>query len=163
MTTFVVHKLNTRGELVVTYEGELAERLPDGVLLDARWTRPPLPLGYTTFAPGDRFREWYYTDRCYSIFEIASPNGTLKGWYCNIAEPAVIAENTITYRDLLLDLWVAHDGALTVLDEDEFAADHTLGAATRSAAWAALDELRRRVGAREPPFDAIVAEPTLPE
>ena len=72
MTKMTVHKLNTEGNVVITYEGELAELLPDGVRLDARWTRESLPLGYTTFEMGDRFTEWYYTDRWYNIFEIAS-------------------------------------------------------------------------------------------
>jgi len=155
MTTFTVRKLDTSGAVAVTYEGELVARLDGGVLLDAAWTRPPLRLGYATFEPGDRFREWYYTDRWYNIFEIRGPGGALKGWYCNVAEPATIAGEVIACRDLLLDLWVAPTGAMTVLDEDEFAADAALDAATRAAAVAALAELRRMVTDREPPFDLL--------
>ena len=91
--------------------------------LDAFWTRPALTLGYTTFETGDRFTEWYFTDRWYNIFEIASPDGTLKGWYCNVAEPAEIGDDAIRCRDLLLDLWVSPTGATLILDEDEFAAE----------------------------------------
>lgn len=150
-----VHKLNTRGEVVVTYTAQLAARLPDGVVLAARWTRPPMPLGYTTFEPGDRFREEFYTDRWYNIFEIHSEAGALKGWYCNVTEPASIHGTVIAARDLYLDLWVAPDGTMRVLDEDELAADSTLDEKTRAQAYAALDELRRRVLAREPPFDHL--------
>ena len=155
MSRYTVHKLNTRGEPVVTYEATLAERLPDGVRLDAQWTRPPLPLGYTTFETGDRFVEWFYTGRWYNIFEIHAADGTLKGWYCNIAEPAIITASTITCRDLLLDLWVGADGQTRVLDEDEFAADMELDAATRAAAERALAELLDRVCQRVAPFDAL--------
>jgi protein associated with RNAse G/E len=43
----------------------------------------------------------------------------LKGWYCNIGKPAVIEDDTVSYVDLALDLWVSIDGKQTVLDEDE--------------------------------------------
>jgi len=150
-----VQKLNTRGEVIVSYEAELAGWLPSGALLHARWTRPPLPLGYTTFETGDRFREEFYTDRWYSIFEIRTAQGALKGWYCNIAEPATISDAVIACRDLLLDLWVAADGTMTILDEDELEADTTLDMPTRERARAALAELQRMVREREPPFDQL--------
>ena len=155
MTIITVHKLNLKGAIVVTYQGELAERLPDGVRLDARWTRPPLPLGYTTFETGDCFVEWYYTDRWYNLFEIhAASDDRLKGWYCNVAEPARMEGDTIACRDLFLDLWVAPDGAMRVLDEDEFAAAD-LDPSTRTAALAALHELQRLVRERQYPFNDI--------
>lgn len=152
MTSVIVQKLNTRGEVSVTYEAELVETLPGGVRLDAYWTRSTLPLGYTTFETGDRFIEWYYTDRWYNVFEIHGADGTLKGWYCNVAEPATIKENVIACRDLLLDLWVSPDGSMLVLDEDEFAAAMELDAEVRAAALRALDELQRMVRASEQPF-----------
>ncbi|MBF6590982.1 MAG: DUF402 domain-containing protein [Ktedonobacterales bacterium] len=155
MTHMRVQKLTTRGEVAITYEGVLAERLADGVRLEARWERPALALGYTTFETGDRFTEWYFTDRWYNIFEIHAADGALKGWYCNVAEPAIIGEDVIACRDLLLDLWVAPDGQMLTLDEDEFAAESTLDAATRAAARAALGELRALVARRVPPFDAL--------
>jgi predicted RNA-binding protein associated with RNAse of E/G family len=162
MMTFTVHKLNTHGEVVVTYAADLAERLPTGVVLHARWVRPSLDLGYTTFEADDRFIEWFYTDRWYNVFEIHAATGALKGWYCNIAEPAVITANTIACRDLLLDLWVAPDGSMQVLDEDEFAADPALDATTRASALAALDALQQLVRAREFPF-ATVGHTALPD
>ncbi|HST87567.1 MAG TPA: DUF402 domain-containing protein [Ktedonobacterales bacterium] len=151
-----VHKLNTAGASVVTYPAMLVKRLPDGVRLEAEWTRPPLALGYTTFATGDRFVEWFYTDRWYNIFEVRAADGRLKGWYCNIAEPAVIAEANITCRDLLLDVWVTPHGASLLLDEDEFEADDQLDATTRARARQAVTDVLALVAARHPPFDAIV-------
>jgi uncharacterized protein len=157
MTTITIHKLNLEGAIVVTYQGELAERLPDGVRLDARWARPSLPLGYTTFETGDRFIEWYYTDRWYNIFELhAARDDRLKGWYCNVAEPARMEGDAIACRDLFLDLWVAPDGVMRILDEDEFASAD-LDPSTRAAARAALQELQRLVHERQYPFDVIPA------
>jgi len=147
-----VHKLDARGATALVYQAEVAERLTDGVRLDALWTRPTTDLGYVTFETGDHFTEWYYTDRWYNIFEVTSPGGTLKGWYCNVAAPADIGDDQLFCRDLLLDLWVAPDGATLVLDEDEFAADPTLDDATRDQALAGLAELQRLVAHRQGPF-----------
>ena len=156
MTMVTVHKLNGRDESVVRYEAEVAERFAGGVRLEARWTRPALDLGYTRFEPGDRFVEWFFSDRWYNIFEIrAGDTDALKGWYCNVAAPATIEARAVAARDLLLDLWVAVDGTTHVLDEDEFAADTTIDAVTRAGAEAGLRELLELVAARRAPFDAI--------
>jgi predicted RNA-binding protein associated with RNAse of E/G family len=155
MEQIVVQKLDTRGRLVTSYVATVVERFANGVMLDARWERPTLALGYATFETGDRFREWFYSDRWYNIFEIAESSGALTGWYCNIAEPATITETEIRCRDLLLDLWVAPDGETLILDEDEFAADDAIDAPAREQAIVALAELRRMVAARETPFDNI--------
>lgn len=155
MQMILVHKLDAQGVTTLTYEAEVAERLADGVRLDARWTRPTTDLGYVIFATGDHFTEWYYTDRWYNIFEITSPDGALKGWYCNVAAPADISDEQISCRDLLLDLWVTPDGATSVLDEDEFAAEPALDDATRDQALAGLAELQRLVADRQGPFSRL--------
>ena len=121
--------------------------------LTASWTRPTLELGYTSFETGDRFSEWFFTDLWYNIFAVASANGDLKGWYCNVAEPAHIDERSLSSRDLLLDLWVDTTYAMTVLDEQEFDSDEFLTPEVRGHAVQALDQLRVRVARREPPFD----------
>jgi uncharacterized protein len=148
----VVWKLDTRGEPVTSYEAVLEEVLPTGMLLLARWTRPPLALGYTTFETGDRFHEWFFTDRWYNIFAVAGEDGRHKGWYCNIAEPARIEGGTVSSRDLLLDLWVDSGYHVQVLDEDEFLADQYLTSEARARARNALAELTTRVRMRLPPF-----------
>jgi len=151
-------KLNSGGESVVAYEAQVAAQTTNGVRLEARWTRAPLHLGYTTFETGDRLIEWFYTDRWYNIFELRATDGALKGWYCNVAEPAVISERAVHCRDLMLDLWVSPRGVTQVLDEDEFAADATLDAPTRAAALLALNELQQMVRERMEPFDQIASK-----
>ena len=153
-----VHKLDSQGRIVLAYPGVVAEWLPAGVRIEATWMRPALALGYTTFETGDRFTEWYYTDRWYNINQIHGLDGALKGWYCNVTAPATIADGVVAYRDLLLDLWVAPDGQMQTLDEDEFAADATLDAPTRVAAIVALADLRTLVARRAPPFDGLPAD-----
>jgi predicted RNA-binding protein associated with RNAse of E/G family len=149
-----VKKLNSRGHAVLSYQAELAERLPNGVVLDATWTWPTRDLGYVLFETGDRFIEYFYTDRWHNIFAIHSgESGALKGWYCNVARPARISAQVVAAEDLILDVWVSPDGNWQILDEDEFAADHTLDEPTREDALKALGVLLAQIAAREPPFD----------
>jgi uncharacterized protein len=149
-----VHKVDHTGKIALTYEAEVEEWLADGVKLAARWDRPAMELGYVTFGTGDCFTEWYYSDRWYNIFEIASPDGTLKGWYCNAAAPATIEADDLYCRDLILDLWVTPDGQTTTLDEDEFATT-TLDDVSREGARAGLAELQRLVTGRQGPFTRL--------
>ena len=146
-----VHKVDHSGKIALTYEAKVEEWLADGVRLAAQWDRPAMELAYVTFETGDCFTEWYYSDRWYNIFEIASPDGTLKGWYCNAAAPASIEVDDLYCRDLILDLWVTPDGETTTLDEDEFATT-ALDDASREGARAGLAELQRLVAGRQGPF-----------
>ena len=155
--TISVRKLNSAGIEVFAYPGVVAQTWPTGARIDAEWTRPAMALGYTTFEPGDHFIEWYFTDRWYNIMEVRGPGERLKGWYCNITWPAEFQPGRIRYRDLALDLWVAPDGALTTLDEDEFAADPAIDDHARAHALDALDSLRALVVRRAAPFDALPA------
>lgn len=147
-----VVKQNPLGEAKIQYTGEVVERLADGVVISARWHHAANDLGYTRFEPGDRFTEYYYTDRWFNIFDISAPNGTRKGWYCNVAEPAVIYDDHIEQIDLLLDVWVNPEGKPLILDEDEFDADTTLGEEQRRGARQGLHDLLEWIAAQKPPF-----------
>ena len=116
-----VQKKNPAGEVVHEYEGDLIQRDETSITLEALFTRDDMPFMDVVFKKDDLFIEYYYTDRWYNIFEIHDrDDGRIKGWYCNIGQPAVIADGVISYVDLALDLWVAVNGNQTVLDEDEF-------------------------------------------
>lgn len=152
-----ITKLNVRGEPVFAYAGAVAQALETGVVIHAEWTRPAMGLGYTTFEPGDKFTEWFYTDRWYNIMEVRGSSGGLKGWYCNVTWPAEIAPDSVNYRDLLLDLWVAPDGSALTLDMDELDADSGLTEELRSRALAGLAAAQAHLARRDPPFDALRA------
>ncbi|MTE21618.1 DUF402 domain-containing protein [Streptomyces sp. TRM43335] len=143
-TTVVLVKSRGRE---VTYPAT-AER-DDGVhvVVRAPWAGPPVrDFGFVRFESGDVFTEHYWRDRWYSVKEVRGPDGTLKGWYCDITRPAAVGRDTLTTWDLELDLWVSPDrSAVLRLDEDEFAESglperepETAGRARR-----ALDELER--------------------
>jgi uncharacterized protein len=147
-----VSKLNSLGEKKIQYQGEIVEYLSNGVVILAYWKHPTKDLGYTRFEPGDRFIEYYYTDRWFNIFDISTTIGERKGWYCNIAEPAFIYDDHIEQIDLLLDVWVAPEGTLLLLDQDEFEADTTLNDEQRKGAQQGLHDLLQMIAARREPF-----------
>lgn len=116
-----VQKKNPAGEVVYEYEGDELRRDDTSIVLEALFDRADMPFQDVIFKQGDRFVEYYYTDRWYNIFAIyGGDDGQIKGWYCNIGKPAVIEDGVVSYIDLALDLWVSADGRQTVLDEDEF-------------------------------------------
>lgn len=154
--TITVIKNDHRGREVWRYTGRVLARGTTWVQLEARFERPQdVITPYHTFRRGDRFVEWFFSDRWYNIFEMHdADDDRLTGWYCNITRPALLDGDTIYADDLALDLFVAPDGTVTVLDEDEFAA-LPLDETTRTQACRALQELRAMIAARQPPFDAI--------
>lgn len=145
-------KLDHQGEEKIQYLAEIHAQVVNGVVLDAYWQRPRLELGYTLFEPGDHFREYFYTDRWFNIFAIATAQGKRKGWYCNVAMPARIDGERIEQVDLLLDVWVGPDRQIVLLDEDEFAAAVTLTEAQRLGARQGLQDLLALIQAWGEPF-----------
>ena len=146
-----VQKKNPAGEVVYEYEGRLLRRDEHSIVLEALFDRPDMPFMDVVFRLGDRFVEYYYTDRWYNIFVIHDgENGKLKGWYCNIGKPAVFEDSTVSYIDLALDLWVSTSGAQTVLDEDEFE-ELDLNEELRAGALRGLDELKQLFLNDKPP------------
>jgi protein associated with RNAse G/E len=150
-----VIKKDVQGNTKIQYKGEIVERLANGVVIQASWTSPTKELGYTTFEPGDQFIEHYYTDRWFNIFDISSADGTHKGWYCNVTEPAVISDNQIEQVDLVLDVWVSPEGETLVLDEDEFADDQTLSDEQRRDARQGLQAILQLIAARQEMFSRL--------
>ncbi|MBX5455940.1 MAG: DUF402 domain-containing protein [Thermogemmatispora sp.] len=154
-TMITVIKKNPQGERLFSYQGEVLAATSRTCIIRAFWTWPDRDLGYARFETGDCFTEYYYTDRWFNIFAIAGKDGKRKGWYCNIAEPAVIQDDRIEQVDLFLDVWVDRQGRVQVLDEDEFQAATNLSATQRRGAREGLQALLEMVARREGPFAEI--------
>lgn len=147
-----IQKKNLAGEVVFEYEGKVKTREKNAIILEAFFGRDDTALVNVVLKRGDRFVETFYTDRWYNIFEIYDRDDkTLKGWYCNVGKPAIIEDETISYVDLALDLWVAPDGKQTVLDEDELDALN-LDDDVYTRAQASLAELKELFKSKRPPF-----------
>jgi protein associated with RNAse G/E len=133
------------------YEGTLLSQDEHSIVLEALFDRADMPFMDVVFKTGDRFVEYYYTDRWYNIFAVYDrDDGRLKGWYCNVGKPAVFEAGVVSYVDLALDLWVSTTGQQTVLDEDEFEALE-LDEALRDGALKGLDGLKQLFLNGKPP------------
>jgi uncharacterized protein len=153
--SLTVKKLNLNHELVIAYEGTVLERTPDTIVLEARFNRETLDLGYAVLEQHDRFVEHFFADRWYNIFEIHSVHDDgLKGWYCNIVRPASFSAEAIEQVDLALDVWINPDGSYHVLDRDEFEA-LDLDRPTRLRAQQAVGELIYLLYHQAAPFTAV--------
>jgi uncharacterized protein len=137
-----IRKLDPSHQETWHYWARVENILIDGILLEAFFDGEDRPFYGMKLEKNDRFIERYYADRWYNIYEIYhKENGDLKGWYCNIAEPAVITNEGVSFVDLALDVLVFPYGKLQVLDEDEFEKlDLTPDQKTRSLT--AVEELK---------------------
>jgi uncharacterized protein len=117
-----VRKLRPDGSQAFAWDGVVLRCDASGIVLRAPFNADLIDLGYTTFRRGDEFVEFYYWDRGYNVFQVSAPDGTLKGWYCNVGLPAELKSDAgeLRYVDLALDVWAQPDGEFTVLDQDEF-------------------------------------------
>ncbi|WP_105972663.1 DUF402 domain-containing protein [Streptomyces geranii] len=146
------------GRIKITYPAELLHDDGTRLAVRAAWATDGVrDFGFVRFEPGDVFTEYYWRDRWYSVKEVRTASGVLKGWYCDIARPARLTGSDLVVEDLDLDLWRSADGTdVRRLDEDEFAesglAESDPQAA--SAAVKALDELESL--AREGGFEKLL-------
>ncbi|MFF9149707.1 DUF402 domain-containing protein [Streptomyces sp. NPDC055051] len=135
------------GRLKIRYPAEVVAETATRLSVRAPWAAEGVrDFGFVRFEPGDVFVEHYWTDRWFTVKEVWSAEGRLKGWYCDITRPAEFGAAGVTVEDLDLDLWVSADGSEVLrLDEDEFAASGLTAADPEAArrAVAALDELEQ--------------------
>ncbi len=150
-----VIKQDVKGTEKLRYQGNILQWLPTGIVIQAQWTLPTKELSYARFEPGDTFTEYYYSDRWYNIFDILDIQGQRKGWYCNVAQPAMIFDDHIEQIDLLLDVWVNPQGEPLLLDEDEFAASTTLSAEQHKGALEGLQALLQLLATRSEAFSPL--------
>ena len=121
--------------------------------LEVATTRGPWHSPYDTLGH-------YWTERWFNAIRLEEPGKGLFGWYCNIATPAKLDGDDLSYVDLQLDVRVYAEAAglrYEVLDEDEFEAararfryPNELVARCRGA----VDEVIALVTARAFPFNA---------
>ena len=103
------------------WKTRVAEQEGSLIVLEGRFeeeVRHPL-LGH--IPRGTHSREYYWTNRWYSIFRFREPEaGTLRYYYCNINTPPVFDGRVLSFIDLDVDILVAPDFSFRILDEDEF-------------------------------------------
>jgi protein associated with RNAse G/E len=117
-----VRKLKPGGALDYAWDGVVLRCDATGIVLRAEFNVDLVEREFATFRRGDIFVEFYYWDQSYNVFQISTPDGTLKGWYANVGLPAELTDQPgeLQYVDLALDVWAEPDGEFVVLDQDEF-------------------------------------------
>jgi hypothetical protein len=148
-----VRKYRHSGELVWQWTGDLLERGDTWVCVQAIFDIEDKDRGWFQWQKGDRFVEWYYTDRWYNVFRIHDrTTDAVRGWYCNITRPSKLYSDKVEWFDLELDVFIYPNGDTLLLDEDEF---HQLDLSheERSNALNAVAEIRALAATGEAPFD----------
>ncbi len=161
-----VVKLNWRGEPVYSWQGEVYAHEAGHVMLRAVWRGPGTAhvAEGVVFAPGDIFYEHYYEGKPYGLWQALTPDEkALKCWYCNISTPAEMRDDTITFRDLLLDVLLYPNGRREVLDRDDLARalDEGLDPALAVTAEDAVRDVLDLIDRRLPPFEGFGPSATL--
>ena len=145
-------KKNYKDEVVWQYDGVILSREDNSVTVEAFFNRDDLPFQEIVLKRNDRFVETFYSDKWFNIFEIYDrDDGKLKGWYCNIAKPAVIDDDSVLYVDLILDLWVSANGKQTVLDEDELE-ELNVEDELKKKIYEGLQEAKKYFESNNPPY-----------
>jgi hypothetical protein len=118
-TTEIKRHINKPDE---RYECDLIHLEPDRAVLRyiSDRTFASTRLG-VTFPPGCITIALYWHDRPYVFWGIFTPAGELLGHLVHICRDVEISGGTVSYLDMLLDLWFYPDGRHVVLDENEVA------------------------------------------
>ena len=82
---------------------------------------------------------FFWRRRPYCVYRMAGPDGRPIADRFDVVEDVRLGEHEVSYLDLLLDVWVAPDGAVRVEDEDEVAEYARRGLLSR----AQRDRIRR--------------------
>lgn len=121
-TPIEIVKLRPDGAEAIRYPGEVIPAPEGWIAARAPWGQRRVDLGYLVFEPNDIFLEFFSTTDPLNVFAIFTATGTLKGWYCNVAQPSWTRDHAIYWRDLYIDIVAYADRAdVLVLDEDELA------------------------------------------
>ncbi len=126
-TDLTIVKLAPEGHEVTRYPGQVIDRTWPDSWLGARaiWTFREVAVGNLQFVPGDTLDEYFSGREWFNAFKVIAPSGECRGWYANVTYPSRIepgaAGPTLYWHDLYVDVVIANDGTIAVLDEDELA------------------------------------------
>jgi len=125
------------------------------ILADRAHPSKPLHLNGREVMGHGYWMVWFlYKGQSWDVARFYRPDGTWTGYYVDVLEPMHwTGSNPATLEpivDLFLDLWIAPDGSVLVLDEDEFEVAVREGVVTevqREHAVRVLSDVRARIAA----------------
>jgi protein associated with RNAse G/E len=154
----VVRSCKYDGRVHRSWPARVAWRVDSLIVLDAHFAEEIKHSLIGTIEAGTLSREFFWTDRWYSVFRFQTPEGRLLKFYCNINTPPIFESGVLTFVDLDVDVLVQPDYSFEVLDEDEFerhAELYRYPADYRLHVQRALSELRHLIEHRQFPFDLL--------
>ncbi|MCX7623040.1 MAG: DUF402 domain-containing protein [Thermomicrobium sp.] len=148
-------KLDPSGRIVARYRGTPRPGRPGWIVVEAVWELRTIDVGALRFEPGDRLVEYFSLVEPINAFALYADSGTFKGWYANVACPAVLVNDELLWRDLYIDVVADPTGRYHVLDEDELEASglETDDPEGYACIVAARDHLIAALRSRTYPFD----------
>ena len=158
-----VRSLKHGGRPHRTWRARLEAREGSLIVLDAFFDKEVNHPILGTIEAGTLSKEYFWTDRWYSVFRFGAPEGgDLLNFYCNINTPARLEDGTLYFTDLDVDILVRPDLTFSILDEDEFerhAVRYSYPLEYRVRAREALEELVSLIEGRKFPFNFNSEEP----
>jgi len=151
-----VRSLKHDGRAYRSWATRLVRRVGALIVLEGFFAEEVRHATLGTIEAGTLSREFYWTDRWYSVFRFREPaGGRLRCFYCNVNTPPRLEAGVLSFVDLDVDVLVRPDFTYTVLDEDEFeahAATYVYPTEYRARVREALEEILRLVEGRRFPF-----------
>ncbi len=153
-------KLDPAGRETARYAGRVVRVFSDEqwIEVEARWTTRSITSHGLHFATGDVLREFFSPVLPFNAFAVFSLGGDLRGWYANVAYPALLDMGSETpcliWHDLYLDVIAFPDRSFVRADDDELEASDLARAnpSLHARIVAARDELVRRLQDWQHPF-----------
>jgi len=93
------------------------------------------------FPAGSHTLGYFWSGRAYNCYRFAGPDGAVIAYRFDVVDRVRIVPGHVSYRDLLLDLWVSTEGVVQLEDEDEVAAART-SEALGPAQWNRIERTR---------------------
>lgn len=113
--TEVKRQLDGREEC---FELKLVLRRTHLLIAEYRFKKTLLADGFT-LPRGARSYGFFWPRRPYIMYRMLDASGSLIANRFDVVEDVRLAERTVTYTDLFLDLWVGPDGTPHLEDQDE--------------------------------------------
>lgn len=124
----------------------------DWVAVEAHWGLPDTDVEGVRFITGGMIIEYFSPTKRFNIFQVFAPSGEFTGVYANITAPTEFSSDdngqpVLTWEDHWLDVVRLPDGAIKVLDEEEYQqsgvpeSEPDLDRAIRAALAELLDQL----------------------
>lgn len=115
-----VHAKKYDGRVRKTWTGGVVSESDELIVLVAKFEEAVEHNDLGHIAAGTLSFEHFWTDRWYNIFRFHHPDGEPLAYYVNIAMPAEIDGDILSYIDLDIDVIRWPDGRIEVLDLDDF-------------------------------------------